>query len=40
MQGKSSFMGQSPNVIMTILSDREYMAGVREKLNLIAQFSA
>lgn len=31
--------GQSQNVILTILSDQEYMLGVREKLNAIVDFA-
>lgn len=31
-------MGQSPNVILNILSDQEYMRGVKEKLVLIDDF--
>jgi hypothetical protein len=31
-------LGQSPNLILTILSDQEYMSGVKEKLALIGEY--
>jgi hypothetical protein len=31
-------LGQSPNLILTILSDQEYMSGVKEKLAMIAEY--
>ncbi len=31
-------VGRSPNLVLTILSDQEYMSGVKEKLALIAEY--
>lgn len=37
-EGVLVFWGQSPNLILTILSDQEYMSSVKEKLVLISDF--